>query len=94
MLTPNEGRGVIGLPKSDQPEMDEFYLPTNNLSPIGAPPKPSTVIVPFGQPPPPSAPGQEGPPQDFPEQEPQPPPQRGQNGHKKVFRSDGTILTV
>lgn len=33
-LTPNEGRDVLNLPRSDDPMADELYLPVNNLKPI------------------------------------------------------------
>ena len=40
VLTPNEGRSVLNLPQSPLPQMDEFYLPFNNLWPISQePPK-------------------------------------------------------
>jgi len=35
VMTPNEGRTKINLPRSDDPAMDQFYLPRNNLWPIG-----------------------------------------------------------
>lgn len=35
--TPNEGRAVLNLPKSNQPGMDDFYLPRNNLWPLSVP---------------------------------------------------------
>jgi HK97 family phage portal protein len=38
LMKPNEGRTILNLPRSDQVEMDEFYLPFNNLAPIGTPP--------------------------------------------------------
>jgi hypothetical protein len=37
LLTPNEGRGVLNQPKSDQDGMDDFYLPRNNLWPLKVP---------------------------------------------------------
>lgn len=65
MLTPNEGRGVLNLAKSDQPGMDKFYLPTNNLAPVGTPPSsPTPIPVSFGGPTPDPAgspPGRDGP---------------------------------
>lgn len=36
-LTPNEGRTLNNMPKSDQPGMDDFYLPRNNLWPLSVP---------------------------------------------------------
>ena len=38
LLTPNEGRSVLNRPKSADPGMDQFYLPFNNLQPVGSPP--------------------------------------------------------
>jgi HK97 family phage portal protein len=37
LLTPNESRRVINMPKSDQDGMDDFYLPRNNLWPLSVP---------------------------------------------------------
>lgn len=37
LTTPNEGRSVLNLPQSDQPGMDSFYLPRNNLWPTDVP---------------------------------------------------------
>jgi HK97 family phage portal protein len=37
LLTPNEGRAMINLPQSREDGMDEFYLPFNNLQPVGHP---------------------------------------------------------
>lgn len=49
LMTPNEGRGVLNLKKSEDPAMDQFYVPANNMQPIGSPPNPSTVQTPsFG----------------------------------------------
>lgn len=42
MLTPNEGRSKLNEPRSDDEGMDTFYLPTNNLAPVGTPPARST----------------------------------------------------
>lgn len=40
LMTPNEGRAVINMPQSPLKQMDEFYLPFNNLWPISQdPPK-------------------------------------------------------
>lgn len=33
-LTPNEGRDVLNLPRSEHPAADKLYLPRNNLRPI------------------------------------------------------------
>jgi hypothetical protein len=41
LVTPNEGRGVLGKPRSDAQGMDDFYLPYNNLQPVGHPAIPS-----------------------------------------------------
>lgn len=38
LLTPNEGRAVLNRPRSTAPAMDDFFLPFNNLAPIGTPP--------------------------------------------------------
>jgi len=37
ILTPNEGREIRNMPRSRQEGMDDFYLPGNNLSPVGEP---------------------------------------------------------
>ena len=34
LLSPNEGRQVIGRPHVDAPLMDDYYIPTNNLTPV------------------------------------------------------------
>ena len=36
LYTPNEGRGVLNMRKSDEPAADDLYLPTNNLGRLGA----------------------------------------------------------
>lgn len=36
LLTPNEGRSVLNMPKSTEAGMDRFYVPSNNLEPIGS----------------------------------------------------------
>ena len=41
LFTPNEGRTIINMPKSTAPGMNQFYLPFNNLQPVGASPMPS-----------------------------------------------------
>lgn len=38
VMTPNESRSTLNLPRSDQDGMDDFYLPANNLSPVGTAP--------------------------------------------------------
>lgn len=38
LLTPNEGRDAINMPRSPNPAMDEFYIPVNNLAPVGSEP--------------------------------------------------------
>ena len=48
MMTPNEGRSVLNMPKSTLPGMDTFYLPFNNLQPVGSPPMPG--MAPTGPP--------------------------------------------
>jgi len=40
VMTPNEGRSKTNMPRSDNPWMDEFYLPFNNLQPVGQGPVP------------------------------------------------------
>lgn len=45
LMTPNEGRSKINMPRSDDEGMDQFYLQTNNLSPVGTPPRPDQVTV-------------------------------------------------
>lgn len=40
LFTPNEGRQVLNQAKSDVPGMDDFYLPANNLQPVGSSPTP------------------------------------------------------
>jgi HK97 family phage portal protein len=45
LMTPNEGRQKINMPRSDDPGMDMFYIPTNNLAPVGSPPRPDQVTV-------------------------------------------------
>lgn len=48
LMVPNEGRDILNLPRSDNPGMDKFYLPTNNLQPVGTPPR-TPVALPVGQ---------------------------------------------
>lgn len=45
LMTPNEGRQKINMPRSEDEGMDKFYLQTNNLSPVGTPPRPDQVTV-------------------------------------------------
>jgi HK97 family phage portal protein len=47
LLTPNEGRSIINLAKSTDDGMDDFYLPFNNLQPVG---HPATAGIPPGTP--------------------------------------------
>lgn len=51
LMTPNEGRGVLNQAKSTEPGMDDFYLPFNNLQPVGRPPTPSVAVPPPKAPP-------------------------------------------
>jgi HK97 family phage portal protein len=37
LMTPNQGKAVLNLPRSDQPGMDDHYLPRNNLWPLSVP---------------------------------------------------------
>lgn len=37
VLSPNEGRDELGKERSSLPEMDQFYLPRNNLIPVDVP---------------------------------------------------------
>lgn len=46
LMTPNEGRQVLNQPKSPDPGMDQFYLPFNNLQPVGSPPVPPSIMPP------------------------------------------------
>jgi len=43
LITPNEGRDVLNRPRDTNPGMDQFYLPFNNLQPLGQPPIPAGV---------------------------------------------------
>jgi hypothetical protein len=43
LMTPNEGRDVLNYQRSPEPGMDDFYLPFNNLAPVGTPPIPMTT---------------------------------------------------
>jgi HK97 family phage portal protein len=44
LLTPNEGRSKINEPRSDDPGMDTFYIPGNNLVPVGTPARPPVTV--------------------------------------------------
>jgi HK97 family phage portal protein len=46
LMTPNEGRGVLNMAKSTSRGMDQFYLPFNNLQPVGSPPVPTAAAPP------------------------------------------------
>lgn len=53
LLTPNEGRAIDNMPTSNQPGMDDFYLPRNNLWPLRIPyPDKGTGAQPPPSPPP------------------------------------------
>jgi HK97 family phage portal protein len=54
LMTPNEGRDILNLQRSLDPGMDQFYLPFNNLQPVGSPPMPG---MPTQQAPHPPSPG-------------------------------------
>lgn len=43
LATPNEGRSKFNLPRDSNPMMDRFYLPFNNLQPVGQTPVPTSV---------------------------------------------------
>jgi HK97 family phage portal protein len=55
LMTPNEGRDVLNYQRSLDPGMDQFYLPFNNLAPVGTPPVPGITpgLGTPGPPPPP-----------------------------------------
>lgn len=36
LMTPNEGRSVLNQPRSDEHGMDQFYMPFNNMQPMGS----------------------------------------------------------
>lgn len=44
LYTPNEGRSKLNEPKSDNPAMDEFYMPVNNWGPVGTPGRAQVAI--------------------------------------------------
>lgn len=48
MLTPNEARSKLNEQRSTAPGMDQFYLPTNNLQPVGTPPRSAPSAPPAG----------------------------------------------
>jgi HK97 family phage portal protein len=58
LMTPNEGRDVLNMQRSALDGMDTFYLPFNNLQPVGSPPVPTGV--PPQQAPHPTPPGGPG----------------------------------
>jgi HK97 family phage portal protein len=43
LLTPNEARAIDNRPQSQTPGMDDFYLPRNNLQPVGTASAPATT---------------------------------------------------
>jgi HK97 family phage portal protein len=45
LMAPNEGRRVLNLPRSDEPDADRLYLPRNNLQPLGATAEPAAEPV-------------------------------------------------
>jgi HK97 family phage portal protein len=46
VMTPNEGRNRLRMRKSDNPAADELYMPSNNLTVMGAPTEPDTAPEP------------------------------------------------
>jgi len=46
VYTPNEARGALNLPASDEPAADQLWMPWNNLRPIGDPPPPKAPGTP------------------------------------------------
>jgi HK97 family phage portal protein len=60
LISPNEGRSVLNLPKVDDDQMDEYWLPTNNLTSITGD-APITMPAPV-TPPPSNAPNPNAPP--------------------------------
>jgi HK97 family phage portal protein len=50
LLTPNEGRAALNQPHSSEDGMDTFYLPMNNLQPVGTPPQPAVTVPAPGKP--------------------------------------------
>ena len=52
LLSPNEGRSVLGQPKVDAPLMDDYFIPTNNLTPISGLSSEQLAPKPKGPPPP------------------------------------------
>jgi HK97 family phage portal protein len=67
LLSPNEGRNVLGRPSVDDEQMDQYWLPTNNLTAITGE-EDVVPVPPIQPPPPPNAP---------PNAPPQPPAQGG-----------------
>jgi hypothetical protein len=55
LFNPNEGRAILNLPAVANPAMDEYYLPFNNLQPVGSPPV-APALIPPGTPEAPPAP--------------------------------------
>lgn len=49
MLTPNEARALDNRPRSDTDGMDDFYLPRNNLIPVGVPYQAKGMHLPDGE---------------------------------------------
>ena len=45
LMTPNEGRSRLNRAKSTEPGMDEFYLPFNNLQPVGHPAVAEVAVI-------------------------------------------------
>jgi HK97 family phage portal protein len=81
LMTPNEGRDVLNYPQSPNPAMSEFFIPANNLQPIGTPP---SLRLPGGYLPQqdPGQPGPSGPPG-------RPPPPPGARRTLHVRSRDG-----
>jgi phage portal protein BeeE len=50
LMSVNEGRRVLNYPASDEPDADALWLPTNNLSPLGAPAAEAPDAEPAGAP--------------------------------------------
>ena len=49
LLTPNEARALNNRPRSDIDGMDDFYLPRNNLIPVGVPYQAKGMHLPDGE---------------------------------------------
>jgi HK97 family phage portal protein len=41
VMTPNEGRSIRNMPRSDEPNADRLWMPWNNLQPLGSEPQPN-----------------------------------------------------